>query len=438
MERAPVSQAVIRLALPMMAAMIAQTIYNMTDMFFIGQTGDPNMIAGVSLVFPLFMLSQALGNIFATGGSSYISRMLGVKNHLEARKTGAVSFYLSMASSLLFTVVLWCFKTPILNLIGASENTLVHAEGYFSIIALFIPVAVTSTLFSALMRSEGAADKAMLLQLVGIVINIILDPIFILVLGWGTRGAAWATILGQLASFFYGIGYVCSGKSTLSIGIKDVRPNRTMLKELFFIGIPAGVSNLLMSLTNILSNRIAAGYGDHVVAGSGVQMRIASLCFMLVFALTMGYQPFAGFNYGAKNFGRLRKGFNMTILLSTILCGAGCLLLFIFGDFFIRFFINDGKTIEAGAAMLRVFIAGLLFLGIQATLTTTFQALGRPVEAMLVTLGRQLLFYVPLLFILNGLFGFNGFILALPAADVFTALLALGLSRPVFRIMRGE
>jgi putative MATE family efflux protein len=438
MESAPVSQAIIRLALPMMAAMLAQAIYNMTDMFFIGQTGDPNMVAAVSLVFPIFMLSQALGNIFATGSSSYISRMLGLKNTEESKSTSAVCFYLSLIAGFLLAVLLLCFKMPILNFIGASEGTLAHAEGYYAVVVLFMPFAVAGTLFSGLLRSLGATDKAMILQLIGIVLNIILDPIFISVFGWGTKGAAWATIAGQLVSFAYGVWYLLARKSTLSIRFKDNKPNKTMMREVFSIGIPAGISSVLMSMVSILSNRIAAGYGDYVVAGAGVQMRITSLCFMLVFALTQGYQPFAGFNYGAKNFERLKKGFKITLAFSTILCAAGCVIFLITGGALVRFFINDAKTIEVGALMLRAFIIGLFFLGIQTTLTTTYQALGRPVEATFVTLGRQLLFFVPLLYILNGLFGFRGFVFVFPAAEVLTAALAVALSRPLFKIMAGN
>jgi putative MATE family efflux protein len=436
MESAPISTAIIRLALPIMAAMLAQSIYNMTDMFFIGQTGDTNMVAAVSLVFPVFMFSQAIGNVFATGSSSYISRMLGAKNIEEATKTSSVCIYLSLLAGLLFAVLQLCFKMPILILIGTNESTFVHANGYYSIVILFMPIAVAGTSFSGLLRSVGATDKAMILQLTGIILNIILDPIFISVLGWGTKGAAWATISGQLASFFYGLWYFCSKKSLLSIQFKNIMPNKTMLRELFSIGIPVGLSNLLMSIANILSNRIAAEYGNHVVAGSGVQMRIASLCFMLVFALTQGYQPFAGFNYGAKKFERLKKGLRFTIIFSTILCAAGCLVFLVFGDIFIRFFIKDTKTVEAGTVMLRAFIPGLLFLGIQTTLMTTYQAFGKSFEATLVTLGRQLLFYVPLLYILSNLFGFNGFIFTLPVADVLSTVLALVLSRSVFKILR--
>jgi putative MATE family efflux protein len=438
MESAPVGSAIIRMALPMAAAMLAQAVYNMTDMFFIGKTGDPNMVAAVSLAFPLFMLSQALGNVFATGGSSYISRMLGSKRNDEARITSSVSFYSALGIGVLITAVLLIFKTPVLHLIGASEGTFAYTNDYFSVVALFIPVAAAGAVLSGQMRSEGATDKAMTLQLIGIVLNIILDPIFILRYNMGTAGAAWATVAGQTASFVYGVCYFLSKKTILSIRPVDYRPNNTMLFQVLSIGIPAGLSNVIMSVSNILGNRIAASYGDFVVAGIGVQMRIASLYFMLVFALVQGFQPFAGFNYGAKNYGRLRHGFKLTIIYTTMLCIAGSIILRLFGDMFIRFFINDIKTIEAGTAIMHTFVWGLPFIGSQITLMVSFQSFGKSLQAMVISMGRQLLFYVPLLYLLNHIFGFNGFIWAQPAADILTTVIAVLLSRPLFKIMRGE
>ncbi len=203
------------------------------------------------------------------------------------------------------------------------------------------------------------------------------------------------------------------------------------------IGIPAGLSNVIMSVSNILGNRISARYGDYVVAGNGVQMRVASLFFMSIFALAMGFQPFAGFNYGAKQLGRLRKGFKLTLIYTTGLCIAGSILLRLFGDSFIRIFINDVQTIEAGAKILRVFVWGLPFVGAQVTLMVTFQALGKSVQAMVVTIGRQLLFYVPLLYLFNHLFGFDGFIWAQPAADILTTGIAAVLGISLIKLIRG-
>ncbi|NMA24696.1 MAG: MATE family efflux transporter, partial [Clostridiales bacterium] len=274
MESVPVGKAIVRLALPMMAAMMAHAIYNMTDLFFIGQTKDPNMVAAVSLAFPLFMMSQALGNIFGTGGSSYISRMLGEKKTDEARRASAVSFLISFGIGLLLTVGQWIFKTPILRLLGASDATIGYTDDYFSVVVLFLAFASAGTVMSGQMRSEGATKEAMILQVIGVVLNIVLDPIFILWFDMGTAGAAWATIAGQLASFIYGIFYFLSKKTILSIKPKDFKPNRVMLIQILSIGVPAGLSNIVMSVSDILGNRIAAGYGDFVIAGHGVQRRI--------------------------------------------------------------------------------------------------------------------------------------------------------------------
>ncbi|MDR1589746.1 MAG: MATE family efflux transporter [Oscillospiraceae bacterium] len=437
MGEAPVGMAIIRLALPMVAAMLAQSIYNMTDMFFIGQTKDPNMVAAVSLAYPLFMLSQALGNIFATGGSSYISRMLGAGERGEVRKTSAVSFYLSFGIGLLLTAALWIFKTPVLRLIGASDATFTYADDYLSVVILFMAFAAAGAVMSGQMRSEGETKKAMTLQLIGIVLNIVLDPILILWLKMGTAGAAWATVAGQFVSYVYGIFYFVSKKTVLSIKLSDFKPNKNMLLRVLSIGIPAGISNIIMSLSNILGNRMAAEYGDHIVAGNGVQMRVASLIFMLVFALVQGYQPFAGYNFGAKRFDRLRKGFKLTLIYSTGLCIVGSVLLTLFGDSFIRFFIDDAQTIAAGSKILSVFVWGLPFVGAQVTLMVSFQAFGMPIRSSVVTMGRQLLFYVPLLYLLNHLFGFDGFVWAQPAADILTTGIAGVLGLSLIKLMRG-
>jgi putative MATE family efflux protein len=303
---------------------------------------------------------------------------------------------------------------------------------------IFIPIAAAGTVLSGQMRSEGATDKAMYSMLIGIVLNIVLDPILIFWFDMGTAGAAWATVAGQAVSFVYGVRYFFSKKTVLSVKLADCQPNKTMCFQVLSIGVPAGLSNVIMSISNILGNRIAAGYGDFVIAGIGVQMRVASLYFMLVFALAQGWQPFAGFNYGAKNYERLRKGFKLTVVYATALCIAGSFILRFAGDTLIRFFINDSPTIEAGRAMMHTFVWGLPFIGSQITLMVTFQSFGKSVQAMIITLGRQLLFYVPLLYLLNHLFAFNGFIWAQPAADILTTGIAVMLSRPLFRIMRGD
>jgi putative MATE family efflux protein len=286
------------------------------------------------------------------------------------------------------------------------------------------------------MRSEGATQKAMVAMLVGIICNIILDPIFILALGWGVKGAAWASIAGMILGMIYSIRYFLSKDTMLSIKWHDFKPNKIMYTEILKIGLPSALSNLVMTVSSVLTNKIASSYGDFVVAGSGVNMRIFSLCFTLVFALAIGFQPFAGFNYGAKNYTRLKKGFKLTLLYTTILSVFFSIIFIFFGKYFIMVFINDAQTIAAGDTMLHAFVWGLPCLGIQITIMVSFQAMGKPMQATIITLGRQCLFYIPLILILDHLFRFDGFIYAQPIADILTTIIALLFSASIFKAMK--
>ncbi|MCL2826617.1 MAG: MATE family efflux transporter [Eggerthellaceae bacterium] len=438
MKDAPVGTAVIKLALPMMAGMLAQSIYSLADMFFIGQTGDASMVAAVSLAFPVFMLIQSIGNIFAVGGASYISRMLGAKRGDEARHTSVVSLYFAILAGVAFSVLLWVFKDPLLWTIGASQATFAYADSFLSILTVFLTFGVAATVMGGQMRSEGATNQAMKTQVFGLALNIVLNPILILGFHLGPAGSAWATAAGQILSCGYGIHYFLSKKTLLSIRPAEFKPNGVMVRQVLSIGIPEGLSSMVMGLSFMLGNYIASSYGDYVIAGNGVQMRFTGMFFMLVFALVLGYQPFAGYNFGAGRLDRVRKGFKLTIIYATCLCLAGTALAFLFGESVIRLFINDTPTVAAGTAMMHAFACGLPFVGVQTTFLVSFQAFGKPIQAMVITLGRQLLFYVPLLFILNNFFAFSGFIWAQPGSDILTTLIALTLSFPLLKLMRGN
>jgi len=436
MESAPVAKSIIRLALPMMLGMIAQMVYNLTDTFFIGQTGDPNMVAGISLTMPLFVFTQGVGNIFGVGASSYISRLLGARKKEKARQTNAVSFYTTAGLGLLFTGLLFILREPILHLTGTSDVTFVYANDYFSIIGAFTVIALLNISLSGQIRSEGATDTAMYGMLIGIVLNVILDPIFILVLGWGVAGAAWATVIGSAASVIFFILYILSGKSALSISIRDFKLDLRVYAEILKIGIPSAISNIVMSFSVVFSNRVAASYGDFVIAGKGITLRVESISFMLIMALAMGFQPFAGFNYGAKNYQRLWDGFKITLLFTTLLAWFFAALFILFGRNILMIFIKDELTVNAGAAIMHAFIWGIPFLGVQMTIMVSFQSLGKSRAATITTLGRQCLFYIPSLFILNYLWGFNGFIYAQPIADIVTAIIAVILAIPLYKEIR--
>jgi putative MATE family efflux protein len=331
------------------------------------------------------------------GASSYLSRCLGAKNMTEAKHTNAVSFWITFIIGIFITAVVMLFRVPVLHLIGTSDATFPYANSYFSIISMFIPISMLGMAVGGAIRSEGASTAAMTSQVLGIGVNIVLDPVFILYLNWGVAGAAWATILGQAAGLAYAILFYIRGKSVLSISPRFFRPNAKMFREIFKIGIPAAVSNIIFTFASVVANVTAASYGDHVVAGSGISMRVQMLAFGLIMSLGFGFGPFAGFNYGAKNLKRLGAGLKTTITYTTALGIFFMGLFYFFGRQMMMFFIRDEATINAGTMMMRAFIIGLPLMGVQMTIMSTFQALGKPIQSTLINMGRQFLCYLPLL-----------------------------------------
>jgi multidrug efflux pump len=436
MEKMPVHKAILTLAIPAMLANIVQLVYNLTDTFFIGQTGDTNMVAAVSLAMPIFFLIQAFGNIFALGGASYISRKLGEKNLREARHTSSTSFYTSIIIGAVLTAILLVFMDKIIGVIGTSANTFEFARDYSAIISASSIILILKVALSGLIRSEGATKEAMIGILIGTGLNVILDPIFILVLDMGTAGAAWATVIGNFFGVLYYLLYFFGKKTMLTISLKEFKPTKIIYSEISKIGIPASVSQLVMTISFVIVNIFASTYGDNVVAAYGIGMRIFSMLIMIVMGLAQGYQPFAGYSYGAKNYKRFIDGFKITISYSTILCIIFTIIFVFFGGGLFAVFINDQTVIEKGVKMLQAFTWCVPFIGLQFTLMVTFQATGMALKSMLVGLGRQFIIYLPLLFILNYMFGFNGFIFAQPVADIVTTVLAVILSISLIRKTR--
>lgn len=435
MENTPVKQAIMKLALPTMLSMAVVMIYNLTDTFFIGQLNDPNLVAALSIASPIFMAIQAIGNIFANGASSYISRRLGAKDNEEAKKTSSVAIYTSIIIGVVITAALLIFRQPLLSVIGTSPATYAATSDYYTIISAFAIIFIIQIAISGLIRSEGATNIAMVGMILGIGLNIVLDPVFILVLDMGVGGAAWATVIGNAVGTLYYLAYFARKKSHLSVSPRYFQPNRIIYGETFKIGIPSALSNIVMSFSMVLVNILAVGYGDHVVAGNGIQMRVASMAFMLIMGLAQGFQPFAGYNFGAKKYDRLKDGFKITLIYSTVLGCFFTVVFRLFGHQMIALFINDPATIEAGATILKAFTIAIPFIGLQMTMMITFQSVGKAISAMVVSLGRQCIIYIPALFILNNLFGFNGFIYAQPIADILTTAVAVLMSLSFFKEM---
>lgn len=421
----PILKAIMSLAIPTMLGMIVQIFYNLTDTFFVGKLNDPYQVAAVSIAFPIFMVLMAVSSIFGFGGSSYISRLLGKKDYLMAKKTSATSLYSCLFMGLIVTAAGLLFLSSILHLIGVTQQTFRYAYDYLFIIFSCSVIVMMNFSLAMLLRSEGAAKEAMFGMFIGTGINIVLDPIFILLLHQGTKGAAIATVIGQGVGVLYYLRFYLKKKSMLSISWKYFSPQKNIYLEIFRIGIPASLNNLTMSIAQSFNNHIAAGYSDLVVAAFGINSRIFSMAIMLLIGLSEGVQPLIGYSYGAKKIKRLNDTIKTTGIIATVISVFFLFFFYLFSGELIRTFINNEEVIAYGIQIMNAMVIALPFAGIQFLIRVSFQALGKGAPALILALSRQGLFYLPLLLILNHLFGFSGFIYAQPIANILTFVLAI-------------
>ena len=424
-ENYPVHKALMTLALPTILGMLVNVFYNMVDTFFVGKTGDPNQVASVSLCMPIYLLLMAFGNIFGIGGGSYISRKLGAKDYESVKKISSFAFYASIIVGFISMAVYLIFMKDILKISGASPNTYQFSKDYLVIIvALGAPFVVNQMAMGQIIRSEGSSKEAVIGMMIGTVVNIVLDPIMILYMNMGVAGAALATIIGNACSTAYYIYHILRKKSFLSIHFKDFSMPKDILINVFSIGIPVSINNILMSASNVLINNLAAGYGDNALAGLGVAQRIFTLVILVLIGLSQGLQPFIGYNFAAKNYKRMSDSIKMSCVVSVVIGSILLGLSLIFGRWSVGVFINNEEVIDYGVKFLVASYTVAPIIGFQFVFMSTFQALGKSIPSLILSLSRQGIAFVPAILIGTKLFGINGIIWSQPIADIVSVALA--------------
>lgn len=430
-EKAPIPRAVFKLAIPTVLSMIVAVFYNMVDTFFVGRTGDPNQVAAVSVATPVFLFFMAAGNIFGMGGSSFLSRALGEKQYDKAKKISSFCLYAGFSTGVIGAILMLSFMSQILNAIGTSENTFAFAKDYLSWVAYGGPAIVISTAFTNLIRGEGAAQSSMKGMMAGTVANIILDPIFILdsfwgipCLGLGVAGAAIATVIGNIVSILFFFIHVLRPSSVLTLSPKFFAVRNGILKGVLLIGLPASITNILMSLSHILMNKFLVSYGDIAVAGMGIAMKANMLVVFVQMGLGAGIQPLIGYNFGAKNFARMKGTIKFSILCNIVAGALLTLMYFVFTRQIVSIFIKDEAVIEMGMKMLRALMFSSPFLGLLFVFNFSFQAMGKAKESLALAISRQGFVFVPCTIVLNAFFHLEGLILSQPIADIVSIIIA--------------
>lgn len=416
-----------KLAFPMVLGLVVTLVYNLADTFFIARTNDTNLIAGVSLCAPVFTALMAFGNIFGQGGSSLISRLLGGQDERGAKRVSAFCFYIALATGIVLAVLMSVFNRPLLMLLGADADTLPHAFSYYIVLVVCAPIIVLSFIHSNLVRCEGMAAESMLGTILGAVINIILDPILISVVGMGAMGAAVATVIGYFCSVLYFLWLLHKKSHCLSVNPTLCRVSGEELRQILGVGVTAALSNLMQSLCVIVVNQFLLPYGNDKIAAMGIVLKINMIAQLILIGFSFGGVPLFGYLYGARQRAEMKKLVRFCLgflcALSLVLTAALCL----FASPLMGAFIKDAAMIATGAGMLRWQAASTVFAGIVLLLTVLFQAVGKVGPSFVLSISRQGVVFVLALLVCVKLFAYNGVLMGQAVADVVSALIALGL-----------
>ena len=419
-----VGKLIYKLSLPSIVGMMVHALYNVMDTIFVGKGVGTFGIGGIAIVFPLQMIIFALGQTVGIGGASLISRRMGARDREGMAQTFGNMVILSVILGVLILVVGKVAMVPLLGLFGATEGILPYSLEYFEIIILAVPLITLSIAGSSAVRAEGNATFAMMAMLLGSVLNMLLDPLFIFGLDMGIRGAAMATVISISATTLFLLAYFVIGGSEIPIGLKYLRLKATILREILAVGsssfVMAGAFSFTMALVN---NTLRALGGPVEIAAFGVIHRLFSFIFMPIMGLAQGMQPIVGFNYGAGQFYRVRRGVWLTLTTSIVIASTGFLIVLLFPDAIMKVFTNDSSLLKVGEEAMRICIFGLPLVGFQIIGSGLFQALGKPIPALFLSLSRQVLILIPLMLTLPRFVGLNGVWLSFPTADICSSVM---------------
>lgn len=422
---APVWRALLAMGLPTMIGMMINALYNLVDAYFVGGLGTSQMGA-ISVAFPIGQVVVGLGLLFGNGSASYISRLLGRGDRKTADQAASTALYSSIAVGALLILCTVVFLHPLLKMLGATESILPYAEEYTRIYVVFSIFNVFNVTMNNLVTSEGAAKTTMFTLLAGAVLNIVLDPVFIYVLDFGVAGAAAATAISQIVSSLVYLGYILRKKSIFSFRIRACCFSKEIMSEILKIGVPTMVFQLLTSLSISLINFQAKEYGDSVIAGMGPVTRIISVGSLMVFGFMKGFQPIAGYSYGAKKYGRLHEAIRLSIIWSTVFCVIYGVLASLFSANIIsQFTKGDLEMVRIGARALSANGLSFLLFGFYTVYSSLFLALGKGKEGFILGACRQGICFVPFILLLPLFAGVSGILYAQPAADVISAVITV-------------
>lgn len=429
-ERMPVPAALAKMAVPTIISQLITLVYNIADTWFIGQTDDPYMVAASSLVLTVFLMTSAIANLFGAGGGSLVVRLLGSKQEEEARKVASLSFVMAGGASLAFSLLCLIFMNPLLRLLGASDNTIGYARQYllFVVVVGGVPTVLSGAM-SAMLRNIGYSREAGFGLGFGGVLNVILDPIFMFVLlpdGYQVAGAAIATMLSNFVVFGYFIMVYrrVRGASILALPRRIEKIQRKSMQSLFSVGVPAAMSLLLFDLTNIVINRLSSSHGDVELAAMGIVLKVERLPLNIGIGICLGMMPLVAYNYASKDTKRMKAFFSAARLAGIVVAVCSVVLYRIFAPYIMEAFIDDAATVAFGTEFLQARCFATPFMFLSFHMVHFMQAVDEGKISFYLAVIRQLCLNIPILFLMNFLFGMTGIVWTQATADLINVVIS--------------
>ena len=417
-------RAIFSMAIPALLTIVIMIFYNLADMFFIAQLGDTAKVASVSIISPVFNIIMALATMIGVGGSTVIANAFGAGETEKAKNAASLCFYSAVALGVIVTLLLYIFQTPLLKLLGTKPDMWADSQTYLQILTGGTVFMLIPSAMGMLVRAEGAVREGMLGNMLGTLINLILDPLFILIFGWGVAGAAAATVIGNIASSAYYVLFVRKHAAVISLDPKRALVTPMDIFPIMALGIPNAASTVLSGFASTFSNNLLSRHGTDAIAAAAAAGKASMLISMVQMGICMGVQPLMAYNYGSRNLSRLKEVLRKTALLTGCIGIGTMLLCLMFRHFIISLFLKEAAVAAMGEQYMLYVMAGAPFLGLVYLSTNFLQATKKATSAIIVSLLRQGLLLIPLLYLMHSLFGFLGLPAAHMAADMGAALIA--------------
>lgn len=419
----------VKTAFPTILGMLLMVIYNLTDTFFVGLLHDKSMTAALGIVFSFMSFIQAIGFWFGYGSGNIMSKKIGEEDVQEAGKISSLGIFFAVFVGSFIAFLAWIFALPLAKFIGgtASNSLLYFTVIYLKIIIIGIPFSLYSITLYNQMRLLGNVKDGAIGLFLGMIINMLLDPLLMFAFDLGFVGAGYATIIGQLVSSII-LTHLSMKNGYIVLNMYKIEINKERVYHILAGGMPNFSRQSITGIALVLLNRVASIYGDSLIAALTISSRIVAVAYMIMIGFGQGFQPICAMNYGAKQYGRVRKAFKLTVSISTVFLIIMSILLYFLGEQIIKTMSNDTEVISMSFKLLRIQCITMPFLGYFAITSMFMQNIGQYFLASMISMSRQGLFYIPLLYILTNTLGEFGIYLLQPVADIFSFIFSLSVT----------